>query len=372
MRIGIDARMYGPKATTGIGAYIKNLTDNLFLIDQVNEYVLFMKEPAFSKFNSPSARITKIKVNFPWYSISEQIKFPKLLLKHKLDLVHFPQFNVPIFYPKKFVVTIHDITPKFFPGPHVKKSLLRKLGYKIVFNKGIKKSEKIITISNYTKKNITKYFKVDEEKIKVTYLGFDNNFSITTDQQKFDNIKNKYNITKNFILYVGIWRDHKNLEGLISAFNILKSKHKLDYQLVLGGQQDDRYPKILQAIKNSPYKKDIITPGYIDDQELPLFYSAAKLFCLPSFSEGFGLVALEAMACGTVVAASDNTCLPEILDDTAAYFNPKDIEDIAKTINEVIVDQNLYQSLKNKGLNQISKYNWQACAQKTLTIYQSS
>lgn len=371
MKIGIDARMYGAKSTSGIGVYIKSLTDELFRIDQTNDYIMFMLEPAFSQFNPPHQRVKKIKVNARWYSWSEQLELPKILLKHQLDLVHFPHFNVPILYPRKFIVTIHDITPKFFPGPKVKKSIVHKIGYQLVFRTGLNRAQKIIAISQHTKKNLIKHFKTAPNKIEVTHLGFNQNFKTVTAGQKIKEFKNKYNITKPFIFYLGVWRDHKNLPGLIRAFDSLKSQYNLDYQLVLGGKPDPKYPEIRQAIDNSLNKTDIITPGFIPDKELALFYTAADLFILPSFAEGFGLVTLESMSCGTPVVGSDSTSLPEILQAAALYFNPNDEQNIAATINKVLTDKNLYNDLKNKGLTQIQKYSWQACAQKTLKIYQN-
>lgn len=371
MRIGIDARMYGAESTTGIGVYIKNLTDQLFRIDQENEYILFMLEPAYSKFQPPNKRVKKVKVDCPWYSFSEQIKLPGILLKSKLDLVHFPHFNVPIFYPGKFIITIHDITPKFFPGPRVKKSIIRKIGYQTVFQLGIKRAKKIIAVSNYTKENLTNSFKIAKDKIEVIHLGLEPKFRIITNQELLQKIKDRYQITKPFIFYIGVWRDHKNLPGLIKAFNILKSEYKSDYQLVLGGKSDPKYPENKQALENSPFRSDIILPGFISEDELPLFYNAAKLFVLPSFCEGFGLVALESLACGTPVIGSNTTSLPEILQDCALYFDPKDSKVIAKIISEVLTDTGLYQDLQKRGLNQIKKYSWLDCAKKTLEVYQS-
>jgi len=372
MRIGIDARMYGPKATTGIGAYIKNLTDQLFLIDQDNEYFLFMLEPAYSEFQPPNSRIKKVKVSCPWYSFKEQYQLPKILRAYKLDLVHFPHFNVPIFYPKRFVVTIHDITPKFFPGPKVKKSIIRKIGYQAVFNSGLKRAKKIIANSNHTKKDLIDFFHCPAEKIEVIYLGLEPIFKVITNPASLLELKNKYQITKPFIFYIGVWRDHKNLPGLIQAFNLLKSSYRLDYQLVLAGQTDQRYPGIQEEINQSPFKSDIITPGFIAQQELPLFYNAAKLFILPSFCEGFGLVALESLACGLPVIGSKTTSLPEILQASALYFDPAKPESIAEVANRVLTDPKLYEDLKNRGLGQIKKYSWRKCAEKTLAIYQGN
>lgn len=370
MKIGIDSRMYGAKATTGIGVYIKNLTEELFKIDQENQYVLFMKDLEFSEFQVPNERVTKVKIDIPWYSLKEQLVMPKILKKHKLDLMHFPHFNVPILYSGKYLVTIHDITPKFFPGPLVKKSLIRKFGYNLVFKTGISKASKIIAISNYTKQNIIKHFNAKQEKIIVTHLGFNQNFLNQTSEQKIEEIKNKLNITKPFLFYVGVWRDHKNLPGLVKAFNILKSKYNLDIQLVLAGSQDSRYPEIKQEINQSKFKSDIITPGFIIDSDLPLLYKAAKLFVLPSYAEGFGLVALEAQSLNTPVIASSTTSLPEILEDSAIYFNPHDQNNMAEVINKVISNKNLYSDLQQRGLIQVKKYSWRTTAKQTLSVYQ--
>lgn len=371
MRIGIDARMYGAEATTGIGAYIKNLTDQLFEIDRKNEYILLMLDPAYSKFQVPNDRVKKIKVKSGWYSWSEQFELPKVLLSQKLDLVHFPHFNIPIFYPKKFILTIHDITPKFYPGPNVKNSVIRKWGYKTVFRTGLKKAKKIISNSNYTKKNLIDFFKTPAQKIETIYLGVDQNFKVTSDPESLKKIKNKFQISKPFIFYVGVWRDHKNLPNLIKAFEITKSEYQLDYQLVLAGQPDPRYPEAKELIEKSNFKSDIILPGFIANNDLPLVYSAASLFILPSFCEGFGLVALESLACGTPVIVSNSTSLPEILADSAIYFNPHNPQEIAKVANQILTDQILYQKLKTRGLEQVKKYSWRKCAQETLAIYQS-
>ncbi len=371
MRIGIDARMYGPESTTGIGVYIQKLTEQLFNIDNDNEYFLFLKEPVFSRFDPPNDRVKKIKADYPWYSLAEQIVWPAVLSKYRLDLVHFPHFNVPLLYRKKYVITIHDITPKLFPGPKVKKLPWRKLAYDLVFKNALKTSKKIITISNYTKNNLIKEFRVDENKIEVIYPGCDPEFRAIIDQQVIADLRNKYGITKPFFFYVGVWRDHKNLPGLISAFEIIKSKYNLDYQLVLGGNPDPRYPEITEAIKKSPFKNDIITPGFIPKLELPVFYSAAKLFILPSFAEGFGLVAVESLSCGTPVVGSKTTSLPEILDGAALYFNPHDPSDIALTINRAITDKATYQQITEKGKAIAHNYSWEKCAKNTLKIYQT-
>jgi glycosyltransferase involved in cell wall biosynthesis len=361
--------MYGVKAATGIGGYIQNLIDQLAEIDSENEYILFMNDPAFSEFRPPTSKFKKIKVNIRWYSWVEQLIFPIILYKHCLNLIHFPNFNTPIFYFKKSVITIHDITPIFYPGPMVKKSKIRRLAYWLVLRLSILKAKVVITPSNHTKDGIVKYLKVKTKKIKVVYLGFDSKLVNRSSQMEIDQVLSKYAITKPYLLYLGVWRDHKNLVGLIKAFEILKIKNQLDCQLVLGGKADPNYPEISQAISESPVKNQIIAPGFIPEEELGLIYQGAKLFVLPSFCEGFGLVALEAIYCQTPVVSSQSTSLPEVLGDSAVYFDPTNPEDIAQKVLEVIGNKNLINTMVDRGQKQLLKYDWRQCAQVTLDIY---
>lgn len=370
MKIGIDARMYGAKSTTGIGVYIEQLTNQLFEIDSANQYYLFLRDSAFRDFKPPHSRVVKVRAEIPWYGYQEQLKMPNLLRRYQLDLVHFPHFNVPILYRGKYVVTIHDITPKFFPGPVVKKSIIRKLAYNWVFNHGIKNAQRIIAISKHTKNNLIKYFDVKEDKIEVVYPGLTKSQAVPN-QQTSQAVLQKYQITKPFIFYVGVWRNHKNLPALIKAFDIFKKRFGLDYQLVLAGKNDPRYPEIQAAINQAKFKSDIITPGFVTEQELPIFYQAADLFVLPSFCEGFGLVAIEALAYGTPVIGSNTTSLPEVIGAGGKFFDPKDIDQIAIIMKEVIVNDQLAKNLVNQGQKQITKYNWTSAARETLAIYQS-
>ena len=367
MRIGIDARMYG-KAQSGIGNYIQQITKHIFQLDRENEYFLFMLEPAYSQFPLPNNRVHKIKTSAYWYSYAEQTKFLGLINKYRLDLMHFPHFNAPIFYNRKRVTTIHDITPKFFPG-HKQKSWWRKKAYGLTIKTSLRKSAKIIADSNATKQDLIKYFKVPADKIAVVYLGIESDFKKIENYAKIKELKDKYQITKPFIFFLSVWRNHKNFEGLIKTFEILKKQGDFEYQLVLGGQEDPHYPNIRQTVNRSEYKNDIITPGFITDQEVPLFYNAAKMFVIPSFYEGFGLIGLEAMACGLPVIASQTTSLPEILGDAALYFDPNNYEGMAEIISHVLTSAELQENLRQKGFLQIKKYSWSECAKKSLEIY---
>lgn len=367
MRIGIDARMYGNRQT-GIGNYIKHLIKYLAELDQQNEYVIFLLEPMYSEFVCSNGRFKKIKVNSHWYSWQEQLFLPWRFYQEKLDLLHFPHFNSPLLYRKKTLCTIHDITPYFFPG-HKMTSPWRRLGFRLVFRNTVSHAQKVFAVSEYTKKDIVKYFKINPDKIIVTYEGVEPHFRIIKDGEKLTELKKKYNITKPFIFYVGVWRNHKNLVGLVRAFDILLRKYNLDCQLVLGGKEDHYYPEIRQTWESLGLDKDILRPGFITEEELPLFYNAADLFVIPSFYEGFGLIGLEAMACGTPVAAANTTSLPEVLGEAAYYFDPHNPEEMAGVIKEVLTNQEEKIKMAQAGMEQIKKYSWRACAEKTLEVY---
>ncbi len=366
--IGIDARMYGARQT-GIGNYIKNLIDNLAALDKNNEYVIFLLDGEFDGFRLPGLNFKKVRVSSYWYSWKEQIVLPWQFAKEGLDLIHFPHFNSPILHRGTSIITIHDITPLFFPG-HKMGSFVRRAGFQAVFRHSVKHAAKIIAVSESTKRDICQYFDLKADKIRVVYEGVDlDKFQIPNSKFQIQQLKEKHKIAKPFIFYTGVWRNHKNLVGLIKAFNVVLNKYHLDYDLVLGGEENPYYPEIRQAWEELGLENKIIRPGFIKNEDLPLFYKAASLVAVPSFYEGFGLVGLEAMASGTPVAVSNCTAMPEILGSAAAYFDPNDFEDMAKTINDVLTREEFRKRLVIAGFEQIKKYKWKKMAEETLGSY---
>lgn len=370
MIIGIDARMYGAAQCSGIGHYIEQLTKNLFKIDKTNQYILFLREPVFSEFKEPNERVKKVKVIPRWYSYGEQLILPFQLMNHKLDLIHYPHFNSPILFPKKFICTIHDLIPFQFDG-HKMKSVWRKKAHRLVFEHTIKRAQHILCVSEFTKNEIIRQFKINPDKLKTTYLGVDERFQPIKKNGIIKLLKTKYKITTPFIFFISAWRNHKNFEGLISTFEILKKKYRIPHQLVLGGQEFPEYPNIRKKINNSPFKGEIITPGFIAPEDLPAVYNAADVFVLPSLAEGFGLIAIEAQACGCPVASSNVTCLPEILDNSAVFFDPQNTEQMADQIYSIISNENIKKQLIAKGFDNVKRFSWEKCAEETLQIYET-
>lgn len=368
MKIGIDARFYR-SSTAGIGRYTRGLLHNLAKIDQKNEYVIYITPEDNKEYDITAKNFKKVVIPIIHYSLSEQTKFLSILNKGNFDLVHFLNFNHPIFYRRSFITTIHDLTMLLYPVGRSQKSWIRKAAFRKVMKHACLKSNYVIAVSKNTKKDIIKYFHADPKKIKVIYEAYDDIYHNQYAKSKLVNFRKRYNLTSPYILFVSQWRPHKGLPELIKAFEILKEKYKTSHQLVITGKPNKHFPEIGLAIRNSQFTEKMITPGFVPEADLPLFYNGATVFIFPSFYEGFGLGGLETMACGTPVASSNLSCMPEVFGQAAIYFNPHNIADMADKINTILTDKNLRRKIIAKGLTQAKKYSWRKMAYETLEIY---
>lgn len=368
MKIGLDLRMIDGGA--GISRYVEELFLSVLKKDRQNQYVLFFNvisprsKELFGKFKHEMVE-TKIR----YYSYAEQIFLPGIINKHNLDLVHFPHFNLPLFYRKPFVVTIHDLTHTRFPG-RKKSHILHRLAYNLVLTHAIKASKKIIAVSESTKKEILEFYKISPEKIQVVYEGASVKYFMMAKDQALNQISAKFNITKPFILYAGVWRRYKNLPMLSLVFDKLKEKG-LDIQFVLAGSPDPFYPEIKNQVLSVKNKQDLRPLGFVSDEDLNYLYNAATLFVLPSFAEGFGLIALEAAACGTPIACSDIPTLREIMGSAAEYFDPFNLENAVDVISGLLNNPIRLEELANAGLRRIRNFSWEFAANQTIKLYES-
>lgn len=381
MRIGIDARFYGAIGK-GLGRYTQKLIENLQKTDTQNEYYIFLREENFDEFQPKNKNFQKVLADYQWYSFPEQINMPKLLNKYKLDLVHFPHFNVPIFYRKKFIVTIHDLILVRFPtirGTTLNPLFywLKFLAYKIVINSAIKRAKKIIAVSQFTKNDILKHYKIAEKKIAVTYEACDEFCAVNPSKNK-EEVLTQYGIInpapsfgrcwiKPYIIYIGNVYPHKNAERLALGFGEA-TKIKNDLNLVFIGGEDYFYSRLKNFVKEKEIK-NIIFFGFVPDSDQETLIRNAVACVRPSLYEGFELPPLEAMAKGTPVICSDHNCAREILGDSVYYFDGLKTEEISKAIIKITTDENLRRNLIIKGYEQIKKYSWKKMAQETLKIY---
>ncbi len=367
MKIVIDARFLG--TATGIGRYVSELVMGLENIDYENKYFILINRENENKYNPKNPNFEKVVVDIPWYGIKEQFKIPKILNKINPDLVHFPHFNILLFCKFPFVVTIHDLILTRYPSQRATtlsplKYFFKNVLYRIIISRAVKKSKKIITVSQFTKNDIVKFFKVDSSKIVVTYEGVSD--KLANIENNPSNILEKLNIKNKFLLYVGNAYPHKNLEFLISAFN---KYHDKDLKLVLVGREDYFYKRLKQYVSDNNIS-NIIFAGYVGDEDLLYLYQKCEAYVFPSLCEGFGLPSLEAMQNNAVVLSSNYSCLPEILRDCAIYFDPKNEEDFVDKLEIILNDYNLRDNLKIKSKKLLESYSWEKMVEETKSTFE--
>lgn len=353
MKIGIDIQTtLGQKS--GFGFYVKNLVEHLKKVDKANEYILIAPDTQ-KDFTTPQ--------RFIW----DQFSFPRKAARAKVDILHQPCFSAPIFYQGKVIITIHDLISHYFPQN-------MPSGSRLYFSKWMpltyNRAQKIIAISENTKKDIMKLLKIPEEKIVVIHSAVSEDFRPMTDQAKIEAVKKKYQTGEKFILDVGTLEPRKNLPFLVRAYNIALKEGKIDHNLVLTGKKGWYYESLFILIKELKLEDKVILPGYVADEDLPALYNAADLFCFPSLYEGFGFPPLEALSCGTPVIAADNSSIPEVV-GAAGILLPIDDEKIwAENIIKVLTDSKMILDLSKKGLAQSKKFSWNKTAQETIKVYE--
>lgn len=358
MKIGIDARLI---AQTGVGRYTRNLLKELKKIDKKNQYLILQP-----------------KIN--WHSLKEQLFLPLIIWRQKCDLVHFPYFSVPIFYPGRFIITIHDLIPWHYPTGRASRLplLFYKIkwwAYKLVIFIAAHRAKKIIAVSQTTKKEIINHLKVKPEKVIVIYEGVNNNVKCRMSNLKTasQNLKLLKSLKpKSYLLYVGNSYPHKNLERLITAFIDIRTNSNV--KLVLVGPDDYFYKKLKAKVQKMKLKDKVIFYGPANDEQLAILYKNALCLISPSLMEGFGLPGLEAMSLGCLVACSDIPVFREIYQDVPLYFHPYDIKDISRSLKTILYYRTTecgseHQEVVKKGIERAKKFSWQKMAKETQKIY---
>ena len=376
MRIGIDARFFGPVGK-GLGRYTERLIENLELLAGDHEFVVFLRKENFDLYRPKSPRFRKVLADFRWYSLAEQLRYPALIRRERVDLMHFPHFNVPVLTPCPFVVTIHDLILFRFPTRRATTLNaavygLKYAAYRLVIRLAALRARTIITVSECTKRDIVQELRVKPERVAVTYEASDGvEAGQLTIPGTFDPAAK--GIVRPYFLYVGNAYPHKNLERLLQVFRSLREKG-LEAQLVLVGKMDYFYGRLKREAEAAGLLRDgdVVFYGFAPEDELAELYRRARAYVFPSLLEGFGLPPLEAMRYGTPVAASGSSCLPEILGDAATYFDPERPEDIARAMTEIFTDETLRAKLAGLGRARVGRFSWKDCAERTYRIYLSS
>ena len=368
MRIGIDARMFS-SAFTGVGRYTFELITHLAQFDTENEYLIFLNYPEYKRFKPPAKNFQKCLAGAKHYSLGEQTRFLLVLLRAQLDLMHFTHFNAPLFYRRPCVVTIHDLTLSFFPGKKMTKWLHRFSYYRILHSI-VARAQKIIAVSKNTKKDILGIYHLQNDKVKVIPNGVGQEFKKKPKAEILKKTREKYDIKDDFLLYTGVWRDHKNVIGLIKSFELLK-RRGFPGLLIITGRENPIYPEVKEKVVKSNFHNSIKLIGLVSEKELNALYHLARVYVFPSFYEGFGLPILEAFAAGTPVAASNTSSIPEVCEGQAILFDPYCVEDMAEKIFMIWQDKSLRQEFIAGGKKQSKKFSWEKMAKETWEVYRS-
>ncbi|MEK7112079.1 MAG: glycosyltransferase family 1 protein [Patescibacteria group bacterium] len=371
MKILIDARLYGLE-NTGIGRYTMGLVDSLSKVDKKNQYLLLLREKYYRELKLPK-NWKKVLCEIKHYSLSEQIKLPRIIKKYSPYLTHFVHFNVPVSFRGKFVVTIHDLLMHRQKGleattlpPYA--YLAKRLGYKFVFRNAVLNARKIITPSHAVKNEIISYYKSSQEKLAVIYEGV-TPLKIGEDTGK---VLSKYALKGNYFIYTGNAYPHKNLERLIRAFMSLNKDSNEKYSLAIVCSRDFFTKKLEKTIGKMKAGESIKLLGFVPDSELGTLYKNALAFVSPSLSEGFGLPGLEAMLAGTPALVSDIAVFREVYKDNSIYFDPYSSSLIEKGLREVIsLDPTKREEIIRKGEKFARSYSWDKMGRETLKIYES-
>ncbi len=370
MRIGIDARMFGPSVGGGgLGRYVEQLINELQTIDRENRYVLFLKKENFGQCHLTNPLFEKRLADVHWYGWKEQLTLPNIIDREQLDLVHFPHWNVPIILRTPYVVTIHDLILLEEPrsatattrSPFV--FAAKQIGYHFTLSRALKRARKIITVSHATQNSILKFFpKISKAKISVISEGV---------TPLHDDNVTSYESLAPYLLTIGNAYPHKNLTHLLNAFALIHTTHP-NLRLVIAGRADIFSERLGNFIARDYAKLSITQIMNPTDEQIASLYKNATLYIFPSRIEGFGLPGLEAMSAGIPVVASDIPSLKEIYADAALYASTTDCQHLASVIMLALNDDKVRQSLISAGHKRILNFSWRKMAQKMKNLYETS
>lgn len=346
IHLTLDARMINH---SGIGTNLKNMIP---ILAENYSLTLLSSKKILSSFEWIS-KVNIIEVNSPIYSLKEQLELPKKI--PHCDLFISPHYNIPIFRIKtsKRAVIINDVNHLVFAN---QLSLHKKLYAKYMINAAISKSDKIMTLSEFSKNEIIKYANVNQKEIKIIFCGIDiEKIKLNLHNKAFEEIQSTYNLPQNYFLYVGSIRPHKDLKTALTAFKIYTEKYQTQKKLVILGVQKDDYNGSDELSKIGDHE-NLVFPGYVKDEELPLIYKNASCLMFPSIYEGFGLPPVEAMACGCPSIVSNSASLPEVCGEGALFFEPHNAEELIEKMSLLENDSALRNGLIKKGYDNILRF----------------
>lgn len=356
--IAIDARIIN----SSTGRYIERLLTYLETIDSPHEFSILVHAKDVDYWQPSNPRFKIVVADYHPYTFGEQIGFYLFLRKLNPDLVHFCMPQQPLLYTAPAVTTVHDLNllkiteNEGMSAPVLK---IKQIIFSVLLRTVIKRAARIIAISEYTKKDILDFQKINESRVTVTYEAAD---LVSETEDPVERYKDK-----KFMIIVGRAETYKNRRAAIEAHQLLLASHP-DLHLVIIGKHDETSKLLEKEYKDKNYKQ-LEFFGFAPDAQLAWFYSHCVVYAFPSYMEGFGLHGLEAMKHGAPVVSSNATCLPEIYGNAALYFDPSNYQEMADQVGRVLDDPMLRADLIKKGAAKVKEYSWQRMAEQTHDVY---
>ena len=364
MKIAFDLRRI---KNPGIGRYMKCLTEAVLALAPEHEYLLIMPPDSLDMIAVSGGQVEKIAPPLKYYSIAEQMGLPRILRRHKVDLLHSPHFNLPVVRPCPTVVTIHDVI--YLACKEDLPSRLGRVYYRAMMSASVKLADRIITDSEFSKKDIVRLLGADSAQIEVIYPGVDGTFRKVEDTGKVREVAQRYGIPGPYLIYTGIYKPRKNHSGLLRSFSHFLTKG-IDASLVIAGPLEEGGAELRRLAVELGIESKVIFTGFVSDADLPSLYSGAQVYACPSLYEGFGFTVLEAMSCGIPVVCSPQTSLAEVAGAAALYADPRHPQEFGDALYQAFTDPALRASLISRGYKNVDRFNWRSAAMQTLAVYQ--
>jgi glycosyltransferase involved in cell wall biosynthesis len=344
MNIGVDARELRKNHITGTGRLLIQFISHATLKRPGHRFILYGDRDTFVNLERENIELKKFGARSSIFF--DQILLPLLIKKDNLDIFFSPYIKCPFLSSAPVVITIHDLTELAFED--YRRRMKNRL-YKFLFKASALKASHIMTVSEYSKKEIVEILKVDPAKITVNHNSIERAFALPK-KTEISRVRELFNIHNDYILYVGNFNPHKNVGGLVRAYGMLPPDIKGNYSLVLCGKRDEYASQLEREIQKTGLEEKVIFTDFVDDELLPALYKGSSLFVLPSLYEGFGYPVLEAMHFGVPVVASDRTSIPEVVGDAGVLVDCRNPDALSSAINRVLLDENLREDLKRRGL----------------------
>lgn len=366
MRIGIDATAL-PAQPFGAGVYIIQLIRALAGLGGKDDLVVFVHRSRRAIIGDVAGiEWVNVPDKPPWRRLLwEQLALPRLARRARLDLLHSPHYTRPFWLPCKSIVTLHDMTFFLYPELHTQ---AKRLFFPAAIRASAPLADALIAVSENTRQDAIRLLHLPPQKVFTVHHGVTDDFKPINEPGLLENVRHKYGLPSQFILYVGLVEPRKNLPLLLRSFK-KATDEGIQASLVVAGSFGWMVDAVFEQIRALGLETKVLFTGYIPRQDLPMIYNLADLLVYPTLYEGFGLPVLEAMACGLPVVATEVSSIPEVIGEAGVLVPPTDEDALAQAILSVWRDSDLRRRLSEQGRERALTFTWQRTAQETAWIY---